>query len=75
MRMIMLTAIGIGGATVIGALLGFAFGNISHRTSDLITAFAASVSKPIAPPARKTLTPFSYAYEIALKSSSPILSR
>ena len=43
MRMIMLTAIGIGGATVIGALLGFAFGNISHRTSDLITAFAAGV--------------------------------
>ena len=43
MRMILLTALGVGGATVIGALLGFAFKKISHRFSDIVLAFAAGV--------------------------------
>lgn len=43
MRMVLLTALGVGGATVIGALLGFAFQNISHRFSDIVLAFAAGV--------------------------------
>lgn len=43
MRMVLLTALGVGGATVIGALLGFAFQNISHRFSDIVLALAAGV--------------------------------
>ena len=40
---ILLTAIGVGGATVIGALLGFLFKKPSHKFSDIILAFAAGV--------------------------------
>lgn len=43
MQMVLLTAIGVGGATVIGALLGFAFKKISHKFSDIVLAFAAGV--------------------------------
>ena len=41
--MVILTALGVGGATVIGALIGFAFKNISHRFSDYVLSFAAGV--------------------------------
>jgi len=40
---VLLTALGVGGATVIGALLGFAFKNISHKFSDTVLSFAAGV--------------------------------
>ena len=43
MRMILLTALGVGGATVFGSLLGFVFKKISHRFSDVVLAFAAGV--------------------------------
>ena len=43
MRMVFLTALGVGGATVIGAILGFAFKKISHKFSDVVLAFAAGV--------------------------------
>ena len=43
MRMVLLTALGVGGATVIGSLLGFGFKKISHRFSDIVLAFAAGV--------------------------------
>lgn len=43
MQMVLLTALGVGGATVIGALAGFAFKKISHRFSDIVMAFAAGV--------------------------------
>ena len=43
MEMILLTALGVGGATVFGSLLGFAFKNISHKFSDLVLSFAAGV--------------------------------
>jgi len=43
MQMVLLTALGVGGATVIGALLGFIFKKISHRFSDIVLAFAAGV--------------------------------
>lgn len=43
MRMVLLTAIGVGGATVIGALLGFVFKKVSHKFSDIVLAFAAGV--------------------------------
>ena len=43
MEMVLLTALGVGGATLIGAIIGFAFKKISHRFSDIILSFAAGV--------------------------------
>ena len=43
MRMVLLTALGVGGATVIGALIGFVFKKASHKFSDIVLAFAAGV--------------------------------
>ena len=43
MGMVLLTAAGVGGATVIGALIGFAFKKISHSFSDIVLSFAAGV--------------------------------
>lgn len=43
MQMVFLTALGVGGATVIGALGGFAFKKISHSFSDIVLSFAAGV--------------------------------
>ncbi len=43
MTMVLLTALGVGGATVLGAILGFVFKNISHKFSDLVLSFAAGV--------------------------------
>ena len=43
MEMVLLTALGVGGATVIGAVLGFAFKKISHAFSDIVLSFAAGV--------------------------------
>ena len=43
MQMILLTALGVGGATVIGALLGFLFKKPSHKFNDIILSFAAGV--------------------------------
>lgn len=43
MEIVILTALGVGGATVIGALIGFMFKKISHSFTDIILAFAAGV--------------------------------
>lgn len=43
MQMIILTAIGVGGATIIGAIIGFFFHNVSHRVNDIILSFAAGI--------------------------------
>ena len=43
MELVLLTALGVGGATVIGALIGFIFKKISHKFSDIVLAFAAGV--------------------------------
>ena len=43
MEMVLLTALGVGGATIFGSILGFAFKKISHRFSDIVLAFAAGV--------------------------------
>ena len=43
MTMVLLTALGVGGATVIGAIIGFIFKNISHKFSDIVLSFAAGV--------------------------------
>ena len=43
MDIVWLTALGVGGATVIGAVIGLLFKKISHRFSDIVLAFAAGV--------------------------------
>jgi len=43
MNMVLLTALGVGGATVIGALIGFIFKSLSHKFSDIVLSFAAGV--------------------------------
>ncbi len=43
MDLVLLTALGVGGATVIGAVIGFLFKKISHRFSDIVLSFAAGV--------------------------------
>ena len=40
---VLLTAVGVGTATVFGSLLGFCFKNISHKLSDIVLSFAAGV--------------------------------
>ena len=41
--LVLLTALGVGGATLFGSALGFIFRNISHKFSDLVLSFAAGV--------------------------------
>ena len=43
MTIVLLTALGVGGATIIGAVLGVVFKKISHRFSDIVLSFAAGV--------------------------------
>lgn len=43
MQLVLLTALGVGGATAIGALLGFLIKKPSHKMNDLILSFAAGV--------------------------------
>ena len=41
MSMVILTAVGVGGATVFGALIGFIFKKFSHKFADIVLSFAA----------------------------------
>ena len=43
MQVVLLTALGVGGATMLGAVLGFAIKRIPHRFNDIILGFAAGV--------------------------------
>lgn len=43
MKLVLLTALGVGGATVIGSLIGFIFKKLSHKFSDIVLSFAAGV--------------------------------
>ena len=43
MGMVLITALGVGGATIVGAIIGFIFRNISHKFSDIVLSFAAGV--------------------------------
>ena len=40
---VLLTALGVGGSTVIGSLIGFVFKKVSHKFSDIVLSFAAGV--------------------------------
>ncbi len=43
MEMVLLTGLGVGGATLIGAIIGFIFKKFSHKFSDIVLAFAAGI--------------------------------
>ncbi|MBE6712291.1 MAG: ZIP family metal transporter [Ruminococcaceae bacterium] len=43
MEIVLLTALGVGGATFLGAILGFVFKKTTHRFSDITLSFAAGV--------------------------------
>ena len=43
MTMVLLTALGVGGATIFGCIIGFIFKGISHKFSDTVLSFAAGV--------------------------------
>lgn len=43
MQLVFITALGVGGATIFGALLGFAFKNIPHKWNDGVLGFAAGI--------------------------------
>ncbi len=43
MELVLITALGVGGATIIGSIIGFVFKKISHRFSDIVLSFAAGV--------------------------------
>ena len=43
MELVLLTALGVGTATVFGSVIGFLFKKISHKFSDIVLSFAAGV--------------------------------
>ena len=43
MQIVLLTALGVGSASVLGALFGFVFKKASHKFSDIVMSFAAGV--------------------------------
>ncbi len=43
MDLVILTALGVGGATLVGVAVGFIFKNVSHKFSDVVLSFAAGV--------------------------------
>lgn len=43
MELVLLTALGVGGATVVGALFGMAFKNVSHKFNDMVLGFASGI--------------------------------
>ena len=43
MELVLLTALGVGGATIIGSVFGFIFKKVSHKFSDIVLSFAAGV--------------------------------
>jgi len=43
MNLVLLTALGVGGATIVGALIGFLFKKQTHTFSDIVLSFAAGV--------------------------------
>ncbi len=43
MKLVLITALGVGMATVIGAILGFIFKKITHKFADIVMSFAAGI--------------------------------
>ena len=43
MKLVLITALGVGASTIVGSLIGFIFKNISRKFSDIVLSFAAGV--------------------------------
>ena len=43
MQMVLITALGVGGATLFGSIIGFLIGKVSHKFTDIILSLAAGV--------------------------------
>ena len=43
MQLAMLTALGVGGATIVGVLIGFIFQKVPHKFNDAILGFAGGI--------------------------------
>lgn len=43
MKLVLITALGVGGATIIGSLIGFVCKKITHKFTDIVLSFAAGV--------------------------------
>ncbi len=43
MKLVLITALGVGMATVIGAIIGFIFKKITHKFADVVMSFAAGI--------------------------------
>ena len=43
MKIVLLTALGVGGSTIAGALIGFLLKKIPHKFNDIILGFASGV--------------------------------
>lgn len=43
MELVLITALGVGMATIIGAIIGFVFKKITHEFSDVVMSFAAGI--------------------------------
>ena len=43
MKLVLITAIGVGMATVLGAIIGFIFKKVSHKFADIVLSFAAGI--------------------------------
>ncbi|MBQ2933617.1 MAG: ZIP family metal transporter [Clostridia bacterium] len=43
MELVLITALGVGMATVIGAILGFIFKKVTHKFADIVMSFAAGI--------------------------------
>ena len=43
MELVLLTALGVGSATIFGSIIGFLFKKQSHKFSDIVLSFAAGV--------------------------------
>lgn len=43
MELVLLTALGVGGATIVGAIIGFFVKGVDHKTNDVILGFAAGI--------------------------------
>ncbi len=43
MQLVLITALGVGMATVIGAIIGFIFKKVTHRFADIVMSFAAGI--------------------------------
>lgn len=43
MEIVLLAALGVGGATIFGAVIGFVFKNVSHKYTDIVLGFACGI--------------------------------